>query len=387
MLSEQFLAVSEQFPTPAEPAPAPELAPTAPDEMEGTLRRLNLLFSLPRYHKVALAARLFSRTPVLGLVGLLILIIILPNTAFLATDNCSPFVFQNYIPSVLEETWEEQSGRCAVDSTAFCACSHASSSEYAEWLRLSGEGDTHYHQTRDEQSPVLSKFVYQRVCRGRKEIFVTAIEPLADGLRYPGSHCNTSYNNILNKSYMILAANQSANVYHDMIYMDLGASLYKSGSGGASQEWFIESYARNNLRPSRMLLWEAKSHPAPEVFKDVPDDLHFAYQWINIPASSDQSSPANPLNILKKIASDNDFVALKIDIDNGPGELEFVAQIENDGGLVDLVDEFFFEFHVNFPPMVPIWGASAISEDKYLPDAYGLFSRLRKRGIRAHSWV
>jgi hypothetical protein len=171
-----------------------------------------------------------------------------------------------------------------------------------------------------------------------------------------------------------------------MIYMDLGASLYKEGFGGASQQWFIDTYARNDLRPSRMFLWEATPHPAADVFKDVPDDLLFAYQWMNIPASSNGSSPANPLNILKRVASDEDFVALKIDIDNGPVELAFIAQIQSDQDLGRTIDEFFFEFHVNFEPMHPHW-KNTISNDMYLHDAYNLFAGLRARGIRAHSWV
>lgn len=255
--------------------------------------------------------------------------------------ECPQFHFHNYVPSMLEDKWRKQSLRCGRDTKTFCKCSQADNSDFVEWLRFSKGEHKHPHLPDAHQSPIL-KFVFQRVCRGQQEVVVTAIEPLADGLRYPGSLCGTSLKNLVNKSYMILAANHSSMAYQDMVYMDLGASLYKSGLGGASQEWFIDSYAQNNLRPSRMFLWEAKPHPASDAYKDVPSDLLFAYQWINLPASANRSSPANPLNILKKVASHEDFVALKIDIDNGRGELEFIAQIQSDESLRSLIDEFFF---------------------------------------------
>jgi hypothetical protein len=52
-----------------------------------------------------------------------------------------------------------------------------------------------------------------------------------------------------------------------------------------------------------------------------------------------------------------------------------------------LVDEFYFEFHVNFQPMVERGWLDTDDRNKTLADAFKLFHELRQKGWRAHSWV
>ena len=40
-----------------------------------------------------------------------------------------------------------------------------------------------------------------------------------------------------------------------------------------------------------------------------------AYQYYNIPADAEPTSPRNPLQVLKSIATHRDYVVLKLDID------------------------------------------------------------------------
>ncbi len=76
----------------------------------------------------------------------------------------------------------------------------------------------------------------------------------------------------------------------------------------------------------------------------------------------------------------------QLDIDNGPVENAIVKSILDDSSVQALIDEFVYEAHVDFKPMLPSWGGT-IDPAKTLADSYDLFYHLRMRGIRAHSWV
>lgn len=89
--------------------------------------------------------------------------------------------------------------------------------------------------------------------------------------------------------------------------------------------------------------------------------------------------------MLKDVSKPDDYVVVKLDIDNSLVELEFVKQLLNRTDLHLLIDEFFFEHHVNFQPMNPSWGTH--KEVQQLADSYEIFKRLRQVGIRAHGWV
>ena len=121
------------------------------------------------------------------------------------------------------------------------------------------------------------------------------------------------------------------------------------------------------------------------LLENVPKWLLPRYHFFNIPASTNVSDPANPLNMLRVIASREDYVVLKLDIDNTAIEMIFIDQFLASIETLSLVDEFFFEHHVNFQPMNPYWGTG--NESMQLSDSYSIFSKLRHHGIRAHGWV
>ena len=56
------------------------------------------------------------------------------------------------------------------------------------------------------------------------------------------------------------------------------------------------------------------------------------------------------------------------------------------GGDLALVDEFVWEQHVQNYLMAPFWGGS-MDEAQSIADSYATFLALRRRGVRAHSWV
>eukprot|EP00953_Heterococcus_sp_UTEX-ZZ885_P012117 6966-Heterococcus_DN1.PRE.2 len=71
------------------------------------------------------------------------------------------------------------------------------------------------------------------------------------------------------------------------------------------------------------------------------------YNRFNIPATADPESEANPWNILRKVATLQEYVVVKLDIDNTPIEEQFIAQLRASSDLSSLIDEFYFEHHVN----------------------------------------
>jgi hypothetical protein len=53
--------------------------------------------------------------------------------------------------------------------------------------------------------------------------------------------------------------------------------------------------------------------------------------------------------------------------------------------ILALVDEFFWEHHVDFEPMNRAWHLAGYCRN--MNDSLNMFSALRRAGIRAHSWT
>ena len=80
-----------------------------------------------------------------------------------------------------------------------------------------------------------------------------------------------------------------------------------------------------------------------------------------------------------------DFVAMKVDIDGGP-ELELVTRVaDNEGGIAELIDELYFEYHFRFDGLNFGWlthkgGRNYQKWNHTVDDALALMRRLRRRG-------
>jgi len=86
--------------------------------------------------------------------------------------------------------------------------------------------------------------------------------------------------------------------------------------------------------------------------------------------------------VLHKIARHQDFVMLKLDIDQ-PREIAVVLALLENANASAVVDEFFFEHHTATPIMRPYWGSRVACQ---VSDTYDIFLRLRISGVRAHGW-
>ena len=50
-----------------------------------------------------------------------------------------------------------------------------------------------------------------------------------------------------------------------------------------------------------------------------------------------------------------------------------------------LIDDFYWEHHVNFQPMVKYWATGRSA--RTMNDSIAMFAGLREAGVRAHSWT
>ncbi|KAL1530358.1 hypothetical protein AB1Y20_001266 [Prymnesium parvum] len=221
----------------------------------------------------------------------------------------------------------------------------------------------------------------------------------------------------VDKNYMILPFDVDIAVVPGTRYFffDLGGSTYRAGGGGASQSWFVESFAKSGIEFDRILVWEATPMKPKQLFEEYPLRVLSKLSYFNVPINASPSALHNPLRVLRVLVKPEDYVVIKIDIDHPKIELPLMAQIVQDSHLVSLIDELFFEHHVQRSPMaITGWGmrpssyrpvGSHILHDsmsnirdgsprKHPPSpdddivtSYELFHWLRSHGVRAHAWV
>lgn len=298
-----------------------------------------------------------------------------------SAHHASPFCqweFVRYTPSVYELSWTDN---IKERQENVCPESNKQLEEVETWM-------TYANSDRMPES-VFSLFVFRNNCTGEK--VVDYIEPLAGLTRSP-YYCLKGSDFVVQKDYMVVSRNIAkhasagpASYTPKSLYFDLGASTYSSGGGGPSQSWFVETYESRGIHWDGIYAWEAVPYPPAEIWADIPSRLKPVYHWYNIPVVSDPNHPDNVFRFIEQVARPEDYVLLKIDIDNTPIEEELVRQLLASKTLLELVDEFYFEHHVNTAPMHPYWGKEGITSS--LEDTYRIFTTLRRNGVIAHSWV
>ena len=237
---------------------------------------------------------------------------------------------------------------------------------------------------KDRFGKEYSKFEYIYNCHGKEWTHQSMIEPLVAALRHPLALCG---GDLLSRDYLVLANISDTTTKKTRKYMfDLGASTWSEGPGGSSQDFLYNAYKELGIDFDQIYLWEANKLSKEEIFKGVPDDILDSYKFFNIPASPTLGDAMNPLTLIEKIAVPSDFVVVKIDIDNFSIENSFISQIASSRRLLNLIDELFFEHHVNFQPLVSCCWQETSDPNASLHTSYKLFTELRRHGIRMHGW-
>ena len=138
--------------------------------------------------------------------------------------------------------------------------------------------------------------------------------------------------------------------YAQQFLFDLGSSLYSTGNGGASKEQFITYEARGILF-DRILAWEVEIKTPINIFDAMSLKIFARTSYYNITASKDMNAKTNAFTVMKEICHVDDFIVMKIDIDNPDVEAEMIYRILNDRSVSILIDELYYEHHVSHSPM------------------------------------
>eukprot|EP01134_Creolimax_fragrantissima_P005201 CFRG5201T1 len=230
---------------------------------------------------------------------------------------------------------------------------------------------------------VFSYFKTTVRCEGEDPVVEEEpIEPLVGFLRHPMFLC-FSGNFRVDKDYLIPSFISSWGSGRNF-YFDAGASTYLSGAGGASQGWFVEEYRTHGIEFEHIWGWEAKGEQK-SLLRETPKDIVAKTSFFAIPVSAEVDHMHNPIRFIKQNCKEEDFVVFKLDIDTPVVETPLARQLL-DPEVAKLIDEYYFEDHVSGNPMEH-YGWTTSEKDHDLANSIEYFYKLRKLGIRAHSWV
>jgi hypothetical protein len=170
------------------------------------------------------------------------------------------------------------------------------------------------------------------------------------------------------------------------IMLDAGTSTFDS-----SLFWFTCGYSQRKIGFNQVYAWEMTLLEPTDYWSRVPPKWKPYWHFYNVPISPDSNHPDSPIRLIKQIATKNDFVSFKLDIDHPDTEMPVALSLLSDSSLSELIDEFFFELHFQCEVMTSCgWGK------RVPPVSHGLkldrstvlkfFADLRYKGIRAHIW-
>jgi len=265
-----------------------------------------------------------------------------------------------------------------------------------------------------EYDELFSKMYYRLKCSNsaKSDLLVSQyIEPLIGLLRDPLTICSydnlpstlkiTGENAVQSKRFFLLGPSAPYENFETStisiapwlyqqgakkILFDVGASYFngmnnaETAGSALGTRWFYEYFRLNSLHFDRIIAFEARQYIPREYWAQIPDDIIGLFTFIN--AGVEKTGKFNPWNILKSIAKTNDYVIIKLDIDTPILENQLINQALNDPSISSLIDDMFFEMHISVNEMKGYWGAPP----GQLKDTYELFTKLRKLGIRMHSW-
>jgi len=213
------------------------------------------------------------------------------------------------------------------------------------------------------------------------------IEPIVPPLRHPIYCQGRPPSQLLNLGYLVHdfpTICRSLRRTSRTIFVDMGASLQYHSTGEQPAVYLTTLYRHFGIPFDHIYAYERTPTPPEKVFDKLPDDMRAAYHWINVGVSPDPHSNQNPWKMLRKAFTKDDFIVVKLDIDTSAVEIPLVVQLLESPDLHELVDQFYFEHHVNMEELAPDWKQS---RNGSIYESLHLFHELRKRGIAAHSWV
>ena len=255
-----------------------------------------------------------------------------------------------------------------------------------------------------ENDEIFSRFTFYDEVEEKE--YTEYIEPLVSHLRHPLAGCvnashfvepwshHTDRLLVFARSYLLWLPKPFSSKESKHYYFDAGASSWMSGAGGASLSVLMSQFGRNKIKFDHIEAWEG-SNPEAMFYKDVPNEyrkyVHYHQAWVS--SNPNENDPAKPFipEVIAKITRPEDYVFFKLDIDSLGIETGVVEYYLSDEGSAHIryLDEFVWEHHVrgNYIMARRGWCPGACDKSKSLIDSYEYFISMRRKGVRAHSWV
>ena len=167
------------------------------------------------------------------------------------------------------------------------------------------------------------------------------------------------------------------------LFFDAGGTTF-----APVMQWFAQTYEDRGLPLDEIYVWEVKNISEADYWANVPEHITNRYKpkltrYNAVGIVTGLGAEHNPMTQIHKKCRAQDFCVFKLDVDTPSVEMPVVHQlIENPGH----VSEFFFEHHVWSPLMFKWWGTRSGVNGTF-QYSYDIFTRLRQKGIRAHSWI
>lgn len=224
--------------------------------------------------------------------------------------------------------------------------------------------------------------IFSRMCK--KGEAPQRLEPLAGVLRNPKMFCDsTDLGTEFNIDYLVLADGRNLSSSSKKILFDAGGSNFME-----SMSYFTGQYGLRGIELDQIYVWEATPRGDEAYWHGTPDAAREKWQprltfYDGVPITADPDAEHNPVRRIISECKAEDFCAFKLDIDAPDIELPIVEQILASTEAASVLDEFFFEHHVS-GIMELGWGHDV---NGTFADSYDMFTKLRKMGVRAHSWI
>jgi hypothetical protein len=172
------------------------------------------------------------------------------------------------------------------------------------------------------------------------------------------------------------------------VLIDMGASIYSSWNGEETvvgAKWFVDRFQKFQMSFDWVVSYEYEKMDPGQVFAKVPPDLLPHYIYYNQGIEKAPDGKWNPWRILRGMGiTRHDYVVAKLDIDTPDIENALTEQVLSDPRNTELIDEFFYEHHVNTRWMNRWWHTE--NSPLLLKDTYRIFTALRSKGVRMHGW-
>lgn len=265
-----------------------------------------------------------------------------------------------------------------------------------------------------EQAAVLSHFIVRVDEYEHKE----PIEPLHGIGRHPFARvgCSESalgrFANLFDITYLVLhndchrQQGRLANPKPRVVLFDMGVSegfnnipggipktVHNGGGISPSMPLFYRMYQDRCLEPDAVFGWEInKKITATAWWGDAGPDIRRKVRFFEVPVEEGElheaikgsRNPSSFLQMLKAEVTQDDFVAVKLDIDTPAIEQTIIGALTQRPDLASLIDELFFEYHFYFDGLSFGWGSNVNGD---VDTALATMHRLRELGIRAHFWI